>query len=92
MELFLFVNVTNCQFIDSQLLTIWETKNHYFSDELVSQLKDPNTSWTRYKAQRVVDHSDIAEAISAGTKSALTTFQSQHLAFVSHAHRQIQVS
>ncbi|XP_073977010.1 SR-related CTD associated factor 6 [Rhodnius prolixus] len=74
----------------NKLLTIWETKNHYFSDELVSQLKDPNTSWTRYKAQRVVDHSDIAEAISAGTKSALTTFQSQHLAFVSHAHRQIQ--
>ncbi|XP_014260797.1 calcium homeostasis endoplasmic reticulum protein isoform X2 [Cimex lectularius] len=74
----------------SKLLTIWESKNHYFNEEIVSQLKDPTNSWAKYKQQRLTDNAEIVEAIASQTKVALTTFQSQHLAFISHAHRQIQ--
>uniref|UniRef100_A0A146KXF5 Calcium homeostasis endoplasmic reticulum protein n=3 Tax=Lygus hesperus TaxID=30085 RepID=A0A146KXF5_LYGHE len=74
----------------NKLLMIWEKKNHYFPDEIVSQLKDPENSWERYKQQRLQDHSDIVDGIKLNTKNAVSTFQSQHLAFVTHAQQQIQ--
>lgn len=74
----------------NKLLTIWETKNHYFTDEIVSQLHDPVVSWSRYKADRASEHREIIDRLSAETKAAFSNFQSQHLAFVSHTMRQIQ--
>ncbi|XP_066906139.1 calcium homeostasis endoplasmic reticulum protein isoform X1 [Halyomorpha halys] len=74
----------------NKLLTIWETKNHYFSDEIVSQLHDPVVSWSRYKSDRGADHREIIDRLTADTKAAFLNFQSQHLAFVSHTMRQIQ--
>lgn len=86
----LFFNISwLCLF---QLLTLWESKNHYFDGDIISKLKEPQTSWTDYKSALMASHSSIVETISAATKATLHNYQSQHEAFVNHALQQIQVS
>ncbi|BET02491.1 DUF618 [Nesidiocoris tenuis] len=91
MFVFTSLDVTEDQQVKlSKLLLIWEKKNHYFPDEIVNQLKDPKNSWEKYKQRRMQDYSSIVDEVKSNTKTAVSTFQSQHLAFVAHAQQQIQ--
>lgn len=77
-----------CSF--TQLLTLWESKNHYFAQDIVAKLKEPRSSWFEYRRHLLNTYSIVLAPIQALTKATYSSYQSQHEAFVQHAIKQIQ--
>lgn len=74
----------------NKLLTLWESKNHYFSVEIVAKLKEPQSSWFEYHRNLINSYSILLEPTRALTKSTYSSYQTQHEAFVQHAISQIK--
>ncbi|KAI5711825.1 hypothetical protein M8J75_003386 [Diaphorina citri] len=74
----------------NKLLTLWESKNHYFSAEIVAKLKEPRRSWYEYRRGLLNTYSIVLQPTLTLTKSTYSNYQSQHEAFVQHAISQIQ--
>uniref|UniRef100_A0A8D8RCX3 Calcium homeostasis endoplasmic reticulum protein n=1 Tax=Cacopsylla melanoneura TaxID=428564 RepID=A0A8D8RCX3_9HEMI len=74
----------------NKLLTLWESKNHYFSGDIVDKLKEPRRSWFEYRRTLLNTYSIVLTPTLALTKATYSNYQSQHEAFVQHAIAQIQ--
>ncbi|KAK0073525.1 hypothetical protein PV326_013316 [Microctonus aethiopoides] len=73
----------------NKLLSLWESKNNYFDEGIIEQLKHPSTSWSEYQASLVAQFASAITPITASTKQTFDNYQAQHQAFVNHAMRQI---
>lgn len=73
----------------NKLLSLWESKNNYFDEGIIEQLKQPSTSWSEYQASLVSLYAIAITPITASTKQTFDNYQAQHQAFVNHAMRQI---
>ncbi|XP_076662912.1 SR-related CTD associated factor 6 isoform X2 [Andrena cerasifolii] len=74
----------------NKLLSLWESKNNYFDEGIIDQLKQPSSSWSEYQANLVAQHASAITPITTSTKQTFDNYQAQHQAFVTHALRQIQ--
>lgn len=73
----------------NKLLSLWESKNNYFDENIVEKLKQPSHSWSDYQASLVAQFASAITPITTSTKQTFDNYQAQHQAFVNHAMRQI---
>ncbi|KAH0549307.1 calcium homeostasis endoplasmic reticulum protein [Cotesia glomerata] len=73
----------------NKLLSLWESKNNYFDENIVEKLKQPSHSWSDYQAGLVAQFASAITPITTSTKQTFDNYQAQHQAFVNHAMRQI---
>jgi len=74
----------------SKLLTLWETKNHYFPETIMERLKNPDRSMVEYKSNLLEKHRDAVNQLNMIMNSTLQNYRSQHQSFLAHCNNQIQ--
>ena len=89
----------------SKLITLWTSKNKFFSEETLDQMKNPGNSLTKYKADLAEKFRSVVEEViimHAGDKchnpilqverqisSTYSNYKQQHEQFVNHASSNI---
>ncbi|VVC27081.1 Hypothetical protein CINCED_3A014895 [Cinara cedri] len=74
----------------NKLLTLWETKNHYFPETIMERLKNPDRSMTEYKSDLLEKHREAVHQLNMMMNSTLQSYRSQHQSFLAHCNNQIQ--
>ncbi|XP_059487556.1 calcium homeostasis endoplasmic reticulum protein isoform X2 [Neocloeon triangulifer] len=74
----------------NKLVALWESKNNYFDVSIIEQLKNPQQSFSNYRASLVAEFSGILNPITVQLQTTFEGYRTQHQAFVTHATQQIQ--
>lgn len=70
---------------------MWETKNHYFPETIMEQLKNPDRSMAEYKSNLLEKYRDAINQLNMIMNNTLQNYRSQHQSFLAHCNNQIQV-
>lgn len=73
-----------------KLLSLWEAKNTYFTQEVIKKMKTPEASWAEYQADVLQTSEEITAPVKLSTKTTYESYRAQHQIFVNHALSQIQ--
>lgn len=73
------------------MLSLWETKNHYFPEIIMEQLKNPERSMAEYKSDLLEKYREPVNQLNMMMNSTLQSYRSQHQSFLAHCNNQIQV-
>ncbi|XP_050537034.1 calcium homeostasis endoplasmic reticulum protein isoform X2 [Daktulosphaira vitifoliae] len=73
-----------------KLYSLWETKNHYFSDSVMERLKTPEQSLIEYKNNLMEKHREAVNQLNMVMTNTLQNYRSQHQSFLAHCNNQIQ--
>lgn len=74
----------------NKLLTLWETKNHYFPENIMERLKNSDRSMAEYKSNLMEKHREAVNQLNMMMTSTLQSYRSQHQSFLAHCNNQIQ--
>lgn len=74
----------------TKLITLWESKNKFFADDALEEMKDPLVSIKKYRAGLVDKFSDAADTAEKNTMTTYEGYKEQHEQFVNHAQGNIE--
>ena len=69
----------------SKLITLWTSKNKFFTEETLDQMKNPGTSLNKFKADLAEMHRDSVEEVEKTISATYAGYKGQHEQFVNHA-------
>ena len=69
----------------SKLITLWTSKNKFFSEETLDQMKNPGTSLSKFRADLAEQYRASVEEVERAISSTYAGYKGQHEQFVNHA-------
>ena len=73
----------------SKLITLWQSKNKFFSDQTLEAMKNPGSSLLKYKADLADTFRSAVEDVEKTISSTFTNYKQQHEQYVNHASNSI---
>ena len=73
----------------SKLITLWQSKNKFFSDQTLEAMKNPGSSWLKYKADLAEEFRSAVEEVEKTISSTFSSYKQQHEQYVNHASKTI---
>jgi len=70
----------------TKLITLWESKNKFFSDQTLDYMKNPRNSMKRYRSDLADEFNSSVEAVEKSISSTYGGYKQQHEQFVNHAN------
>ena len=70
----------------TKLITLWESKNKFFSENTIDAMKNPRNSMKKYRADLADEFSNSVEAVEKSISSTYGGYKQQHEQFVNHAN------
>ena len=73
----------------SKLITLWQSKNKFFSDQTLEAMKNPGSSLLKYKADQAEQFRTAVEEVERTISSTFSNYKQQHEQYVNHASKSI---
>merc|ERR1719369_1915967 len=73
----------------TKLITLWESKNKFFADDTLEDMKNPRNSMKKYRASLADEFSGAVETVEKSISSTYGGYKQQHEQFVNHANNNI---
>ena len=70
----------------TKLITLWESKNKFFTENTIDAMKNPRNSMKKYRADLADEFSNSVEAVEKSISSTYGGYKQQHEQFVNHAN------
>lgn len=74
----------------TKLISLWEDKNKFFSEETIQAMKEPERSLARYKEELAEQYREAAEEVEKTVSATFAGYKQQHQQFVDHANGQVE--
>ena len=68
----------------SKLITLWTSKNKFFTEETLDQMKNPGTSLSKFRADLTETHRDSVEEVERAIMATFNNAKQEHKQYVSH--------
>ena len=69
----------------SKLITLWTSKNKFFTEETLDQMKNPGTSLSKFRADLAEKYRASVEEVEKTISATYAGYKGQHEQFVNHA-------